>query len=111
MADPAFNFDQEAPAPEQGLTAKDYQTAIFIQNACNLSGVVYAFSRVMSKIWVEARRKGGVETNTATGKGTDWVNTHPIAVLYADKIADLSGSRQSGRFVNAYGVAEDKGKE
>lgn len=59
------------------------QTALDVQDACNLSGVVFAFSRILTEVlWPEAH---------STGKGTDWVNTHPISVLFADKIAHLTG--------------------
>jgi len=56
------------------LTLRDYQNALEVENACNLSGVVKSYSQVMERIWQEARAKG---------EGTDWVNTHPIAVLYS----------------------------
>ena len=79
------------------LTKVDYKNALWAQDACNLSGVAHSFSRVMSKIWDEADR---------LGKGTDWVNTHPIAVLYASKIASLSGSELVGRFEMAYAECE-----
>jgi hypothetical protein len=67
------------------MTLKDAaQQALDAQSACNLSGVVHAFSRVLSEcLWPEARK---------IGEGTQWVNTHPIAVIFADKIRDLTGS-------------------
>jgi hypothetical protein len=65
------------------LTPHDYQSALDAQMACNLSGIVHSFSSVMTRIWAEAR---------ALGKGTGWVNAHPIARLYAEQIAHLSGA-------------------
>jgi hypothetical protein len=62
--------------------------AIQIQDACNLSGVVHSFSRAMETIWAEARE--------GEGKGTEWVNTHPIVTLYIDKLLDLN--RRSDAF-------------
>jgi hypothetical protein len=68
---------------DEVTTMKDAaQLAIDIQGASNLSGVVHSFSRVMTVLWAEANRQG---------KGTDWVNRHPIAVLLADKVRSLTG--------------------
>lgn len=63
------------------LEPSDFQTALDIQDACNLSGVVYAFSRVMEKICKESN---------VDGKGTDWKNSHAICVMFASKIASLT---------------------
>lgn len=60
--------------------------ALEIQNACNLSGVVHAFSRAMTALWEVARSEG----DPVIGRGTEWVNTHPAAVLFADKIRSLT---------------------
>jgi hypothetical protein len=57
------------------------QQALDVQDACNLSGVVHAFSRAMTELWDEAHR---------TGQGTEWVNTHPIVTLFIDKLASLN---------------------
>jgi hypothetical protein len=58
------------------------KTALDVQDACNLSGVVSTFQRILTEVlWPEAR---------ANGHGTDWVNQHPISVLFADKIMSLS---------------------
>lgn len=65
-----------------GLTANDYQNALDVQSACNLSGVVHSFSEVIERVWNEAHR---------LGKGTAWVNSHPICRLYAEQIAHLTG--------------------
>lgn len=61
---------------------KHYQTALDVQNACNLSGIVHSLSRMMDEIWTEARENG---------KGTDYVNTHPICRLFAEQIIFLTG--------------------
>jgi hypothetical protein len=57
------------------------QWAIDCQDASNLSGVVHSFDKAVSAIWEEAHR---------TGKGTAWVNTHPIVTLYLSKLASLN---------------------
>ena|SRR3990172_3382052 len=77
-------MSEEYAAPDQVLTWDDWQDAYNVQSACNLSGVVRSYAKTMSKIWAEAN---------AQGRGTDWVNHHPIAVLFADKVAHLAGAK------------------
>lgn len=60
------------------------QNALDVQCACNLSGVVHSFSRDITQLWDICR--------AVTGQGTDWVNTHPACILYADKIVSLSSA-------------------
>lgn len=57
-------------------------SALYVQTACNLSGVVKSFADATTVLWAEAQ---------ARGEGTEWVNKHPISVLYAYQIAHLSG--------------------
>ncbi len=59
----------------QGL-AKD---ALYCLDACNLSGVVHSYSRVLTQL-----------RELAPDQGTEFYNTHPVAVLYATKIAELT---------------------
>jgi hypothetical protein len=59
------------------------KTAITVQDASNLSGVVRSFAGVTKTLWDEARNNG---------KGTDWVNKHPVAVLFATQIGHLTGT-------------------
>jgi len=66
--------------------AKD---ALEVQNACNLSGVVHAFARAMSAV-------------RESSNGTSEANTHPIAVMFADKIMDLVGRPDLGDYGKAY---------
>jgi hypothetical protein len=61
------------------LTARDYQAALTVQDACNLSGVVFEWARIMRRI-----------CNSGREHGTEWKNTHPINVLFASKVADLT---------------------
>lgn len=56
------------------------QSALDVQDACNLSGVVHSFSKVVT-ILREQR-----DCN-----GTTWVNEHPVSILYSAKIASLTG--------------------
>jgi len=58
------------------------QTALDCQDACNLSGVLASFKEIVHTVlWPEARR---------LGKGTNWVNEHPIVALFTDKLVDLN---------------------
>ena len=69
--------------------------AIVVQDACNLSGVVHKFSSILTEVlWKEAHEKG---------YGTDWVNRHPISVMFSSKIASLTHSEMDdGVFSKAY---------
>lgn len=62
-----------------------------VQDACNLCGVALAFARAMIDLGEHTR-------------GTDERNTHPISVLWADKIAHLTGTQTIGveRVLEAY---------
>jgi len=82
-----------------GLTSDDYKEAIMVQDACNLSGVVHSFSKVVSRIWEEARVRG---------ESTDWVNRHPICVLYADKILQLAGGDDFTNYQRAYKACHER---
>ncbi len=58
--------------------------AIGCQNACNASGLVHSLSeKVMPALWAESRE--------GTGRGTSWINCHPVMILFLDKLADLAG--------------------
>lgn len=59
------------------------QDALNVQDACNLSGVVHGFARCMSDMMDLV-------------PGTTERNTHPIAILWADKIAHLTGTQELG---------------
>jgi hypothetical protein len=84
------------------LTKRDYEDAISVQDACNLSGVVHSWSRMMDKIWKESR---------AMEKGTDFVNRHPINVMFADKVASLTGSNNFSRYSKAYEECQERIEE
>lgn len=61
------------------------KTALDCQDACNLSGVLASFKEIVHEvIWPEARR---------LGKGTEFVNTHPIVTMFLDKLASLNRSQ------------------
>jgi hypothetical protein len=58
--------------------------AISVQDACNLSGVVHSFSRAMTDL---------------RGIVGGMVNHHPIAIVWADKVASLTGIQDFGNDV------------
>lgn len=77
------------------------EDAIQVQNACNLSGVVHSFSKILKDVlWPAAHEQG---------LGTDWVNTHPISVLFAEKIVDLTGVRpySSDTYINILAAVQE----
>ena len=91
-----------SPLGEDTLSYHDYQLALDSQTACNLSGIVHAFSAVLSKIWKEARREGS---------GTLGVNEHPISRLYAEQIAHLSGAgltSDTDGYSKAYKICQER---
>lgn len=61
------------------------QEALNVQDASNLSGVVHAFSRAMTDL------RGNLPNAS-----TEALNHHPVSVLFADKIAHLTGTQKFG---------------
>jgi len=84
---------------KNGLTPKDYQNALDVQGAVNLSGVVRSFALVTERIWNEARAEGG---------GTEFVNKHPISRLYAEQINFLASGMD---YSDAYQTATIKANQ
>jgi hypothetical protein len=68
------------------------QTALDVQDACNLSGVIGAWERTRDAV------------NAACTMGTAQRNAHPVNVLFANKCACLTGQFCDG---DAYGPAYD----
>lgn len=84
-------------------TLKDLaQDALFVQNACSLSGVVHSFSRAMTDLRANF-----------PNASTDEINQHPIAIMYSSKIASLTDSESALAFSRAYDkvskIVEDVG--
>jgi hypothetical protein len=63
-----------------------YQMALVSQSACNLSGLVHSLAYSLELIWEEANEQG---------KGTDYVNSHPIVRLYLEQMSFLCRSDYS----------------
>lgn len=63
------------------MNAREWaQQALNVQDACNLSGVVHTFGRMMTELHEQ-------------NHGTDWINQHPLAVLFSDKVDHLTGTQ------------------
>ncbi len=84
---------------EHCVNNADYQTALDVQSACNLSGIIITFESIIKRICNEATR---------LNKGTEWKNGHPIAILFAVQIAYLTGAGCSmdsnDNYANAYDI-------
>lgn len=52
--------------------------ALQVQDACNLSGVLHAWSRIASEM-------------VHASIDTDGIRRHPVSVLFSDKVSDLCG--------------------
>ena len=70
--------------------------ALLVQDACNLSGVVHAWSR-----WVPIVRERHRES------GTDAFAADPVNVLFASKVASLTRCEDTRVFHAAYMAAVD----
>jgi hypothetical protein len=99
----AYRDQLKAMSDEQlaAEMAKHARDALLVQGACNLSGVVFAYARVMDFLCELSNRPG------SEIKGTDDRNGHPLARLFADKCASLSGSAR--HVIDAYAWAEEIG--
>ncbi len=91
---------EEYDVTHQYITPHDWQNAERVGGAVNVSGIVRDFADVVSRLGQEARERGN---------GTDWVNRHPIVVLYTDALLSLSGAGY--RSVDAYRFVLDRLRE
>lgn len=82
------------------VTKRDYEMAIDAQSACNLSGVVLAFAKIMERICEDTRELG-----------TDAKNTHPICRLFAEQIMFLArGKGDSDNYHESYTICEERSR-
>jgi hypothetical protein len=81
--------------PKKGLTQRDFENTLQMLNAVNAGALVPDLAEMIPRIWDEAR---------FYGKGTDFVATHPVMVLWISKIASLSYSEEApiGKWPAAY---------
>lgn len=71
------------------------QQALDIQDACNLSGVAFAYARCMQAICDES---------IAGSHGTEWKNSHPIVTMFLLKMSELNGCGST--LHTSYDIAE-----
>jgi hypothetical protein len=73
------------------------QLAICAQTACNLSGLAHNLPPIVARLWKQAREEG---------RGTDWVNRHPVVLLFVTQMAHLSRYEEPGRWEAAHALCE-----
>ena len=72
--------------------------ALDCQDACNLSGVLASFKEIVHEVlWPEARR---------LGKGTEWINRHPIVTLFLSKLGSLNRGDYQCDYLHASDACE-----
>jgi hypothetical protein len=81
------------------------QRALDVQSACNLSGIIHAFSSDVTDLRALLKEQASTES----------VNKHPMCVLYSTQIAYLTGTSGVGcenakAYSDAYAWAEDTAK-
>lgn len=87
--------EPETSGPTKEQLFLMYKDAMTVQDACNLSGVVFSFARHM-------------KTLCDMGLDTERKNNHPVSVLFASKIASLTRSNSDEEFSKAYREADKK---
>jgi hypothetical protein len=58
------------------------ETALQVQDGCDLSGILQSFMEVVMNSILPAARE--------QGRGRPWVNQHPICTLFLDKLTSLN---------------------
>ena len=71
--------------------------ALLTQGACNAGGLIHSLHRAVERLQ---------EQMHAEGHGTDWLNRHPVLVLYLTQLADLSGAGALERWREAVAACE-----
>ena len=67
--------------------------ALMTQGACNAGGLVHSLHRAVERLQAERR-------------GTEWLNRHPVLVLYVTQLAHLCGSESNERYREAVAACE-----
>jgi hypothetical protein len=76
-----------------------YKDAMYSQGACNLGAIIHGWQRAIVQLQKEAHENG---------KGTEWVNTHPVNVLFAEQVFHLAGNRDPLVYMRAYNECAEK---
>jgi len=80
-------------------TAKGLDDALLVQDACNLSGVVHVWSRILQQM----HERDAEYRNMST----DERNRHPVNVLFASKAASLTQCEFGMAYHDAYMAAKE----
>lgn len=80
-------------------TKQDYLDALHSQSAVNASGLIHSLSALVTRIWEDARSQG---------KGTDYVNNHPLVRFYVAQLDYLCNTEYSDAYQIISLVAEDQ---
>lgn len=78
-----------------------YSEAIEVQNAVNLGAIVYGFAELLDGIRSEPGYKQ---------MGTQYINEHPVTVMFVNKLASLCHADAPGRYSYAYAICREHGK-
>lgn len=86
--------------------------ALDVQDACNVSGVLLSFNRLVEQVNADFNCPDLDDTNHAAavvtgGRGrsctrSDFIRNHPAIILYMDKMHDLMGRPGLDEFGKAY---------
>jgi hypothetical protein len=100
----AEDFSQLTDEQLQNLLKHAASEVLALQDACNLSGVIFTWATTMHLI---------CEISNRGSKGTEWKNHHPINQLFACKVAELTcydgsligDSKDSGAYAQCQALA------
>lgn len=79
------------------VTKRDYANALFVQDGCNISGIIKSLNEVLDRINEDTRELG-----------EEARRNHPIITLYVDKLNDLCGRIPFEKYSEAYGQCENQ---
>ena len=89
-----YLVDESTPKKPTRSPAEWAKEALQVQDACNLSGVVHSFARILGEM-------------VESGMDTDTYNRHPVSILFARKISSLTGAYADDDVNKAWDTCED----
>lgn len=107
---PSYGNDTVHLFPNADLEKRDmnqmYRNALYVVDpgACNASGVILSMAGHLDMIRLE-------DSLSATPRGTDYLNEHPVITLFLSQLIQLnrSGCSDQDAFDKAYGICKAKG--
>ena len=85
------------PEEYAGIPADIAREALLTQGACNAGGLIHSLQRAVTRLQ---------EQMHAEGRGTEWLNRHPVLVLYVTQLAHLSGAGSEERWQQSVAMCE-----